>query len=113
MKNEKVYNKYGIPYKRVYCLYGPPGTGKSSIIFSLASSLNKNINILNFGSGVTDSAFISLMSNMRENTILLLEDIDALFTNRQAESSTDKGFLSFSTLLNFLDGSLRKNGMII
>jgi chaperone BCS1 len=97
----------------VYCLYGPPGTGKSSIIFSLASSLNKNINILNFGSGVTDSAFIALMSNMRENTILLLEDIDALFTNRQAESSTDKGFLSFSTLLNFLDGSLRKNGMII
>ena len=113
IRNESVYNKYGIPYKRVYWLYGPPGTGKSSIIFSLASSLNKNINILNFGSGVTDSAFIALMSGMRENTILLLEDIDALFTNRQAESSTDKGFLSFSTLLNFLDGSLRKNGMII
>jgi chaperone BCS1 len=113
IKNESVYNKYGIPYKRVYCLYGPPGTGKSSIIFSLASSLNKNINILNFGSGVTDGAFIALMSGMRENTILLLEDIDALFTNRQAESSTDKGFLSFSTILNFLDGSLRKNGMII
>ena len=112
IKSENTYNKYGIPYKRVYCLYGPPGTGKSSIIFSLASNLKKNLHILNFGSGITDSGFTSLMTNIDTDAILLLEDIDALFVNREASSTTVSGFLSFSTLLNFLDGSLRKNGLI-
>ena len=42
-KNEKEYGKYGMPYKRVYCLYGPPGTGKSSIIFTIASYFRMNI----------------------------------------------------------------------
>lgn len=40
-KNKKLYNKYGIPYKRVYCLYGPPGTGKSSIIFWYCIQIQK------------------------------------------------------------------------
>ena len=112
IKSENTYNEYGIPYKRVYCLYGPPGTGKSSIIFALASNLKKNLNILNFGSGITDSGFTSLMTDIDNDAILLLEDIDALFVNREASSTTGSGFLSFSTLLNFLDGSLRKNGLI-
>lgn len=112
LKNDSKYEKYGIPYKRVYCLYGPPGTGKSSIVFSIASTFKKNIAMLNFGSGVTDASFIKLMSTLKPNSILLLEDIDALFTQRKASSTTGTGFLSFSTLLNVLDGNLRKNGLI-
>jgi chaperone BCS1 len=110
-KNENIYNKYGIPYKRVYCLYGPPGTGKSSIIFTIASKFKKNIAMLNFGSGITDSSFIKLMANLPNNTILLLEDIDALFSSRESISKSDNGFLSFSTLLNILDGNLRVEGL--
>lgn len=68
--------------------------------------------MLNFGSGVTDSAFIQLMTGLRPNSILLLEDVDALFEKRKASSTTGDGFLSFSTLLNVLDGNLRKTGLI-
>lgn len=110
-KNEKEYGKYGMPYKRVYCIYGPPGTGKSSIIFTIASYFKLNIAMINFGSGVTDDIFLKLMSNIPENTILLLEDIDALFESRTAVSKTEEGFLSFSTLLNTLDGNLRIHGL--
>ena len=112
-KNENIYHKYGIPYKRVYCLYGPPGTGKSSIIFTIASKFKKNIAMLNFGSGITDSVFIKLMSNIKDDQILLLEDVDALFSYRNSISKTDDGFLSFSTLLNILDGNLRVEGLCI
>jgi AAA+ superfamily predicted ATPase len=110
--NSKLYDKYGMPYKRVYCIYGPPGTGKSSLIFSIASKLNKNIAMLNFGSGITDESFIKLMSNLPLNSILLLEDIDALFVDRKSSSDSGTGFLSFSTLLNILDGNLRVNGLL-
>lgn len=111
-KQNKEYEKYGIPYKKAICLYGPPGTGKSSIIFTIASKFKMNIAIMNFGSGVTDITFIKLISNLPDNCILLLEDIDALFTKRKAESGSQDGFLSFSTVLNVLDGNLRKNGLI-
>ena len=110
-KNEKVYGKYGMPYKRVYCLYGPPGTGKSSIIFTVASYFRMNIAMLNFGSGINDETFLALMSSLPNNSILLLEDIDSLFSGRKAESKADGKFLSFSTLLNILDGNLRIHGL--
>ena len=111
-KQSKEYDKYGIPYKTSICLYGPPGTGKSSIIFTVSSKFKMNIAMLNFGSGIKDSDFIKLISQLPPNTILLLEDIDALFTKRKASSGGQNGFLSFSTILNVLDGNLRKNGLI-
>ena len=108
---EHIYHKYGMPYKRVYCLYGPPGTGKTSIIFSIASYLGKDIAMLNFSSEITDMVFTSLIKNLPENTILLLEDIDSLSAKRNS-STSKSGHVSFSTLLNVLDGNLVKNGLM-
>ena len=45
-------------------------------------------------------------------TILLLEDIDSLFVERKANDS-NKSLVSFSGILNVLDGMARKNGLII
>ena len=110
-KSKEIYNELGIPWKRNYLLEGPPGTGKSSLIFALASKFNMNIHIINLGPKVDDSTFMSAVSSLPRNTILLLEDIDALFVERKANDS-NKSMVSFSGILNVLDGMGRKNGLV-
>ena len=70
-----------------------------------------NIHIINLGPKVDDSTFMSAVSSLPNNTILLLEDIDALFVDRKANDS-NKSLVSFSGILNVLDGMARKNGLI-
>ena len=109
--SKEMYRELGIPWKRNYLLEGPPGTGKSSLIFALASMFNMNIHIINLGPKVDDSTFMSAVSSLPNNTILLLEDIDALFVERKANDS-NKSMVSFSGILNVLDGMGRKNGLV-
>ena len=109
IKSENEYHEYGIPYKRTYLFEGKPGTGKTSLIFAIASMLNMNIGIVTFGPDMDDSNFMNAISSLPENYILLLEDVDALFIDR---SSTNKSFLSFSAMLNTLDGMGRKNKLL-
>ena len=110
-KAKEEYQHLGIPWKRNYLLEGKPGTGKSSLIFALASMFNMNIHIINLGPKVDDSTFMSAISGLPNNTILLLEDIDALFVERKANDS-NKSMVSFSGILNVLDGMARKSGLI-
>ena len=42
-----------------FILWGPPGTGKTSLSFALASTLNKNIAIINFDNNLNDNSFIN------------------------------------------------------
>ncbi|OLL22730.1 Mitochondrial chaperone BCS1 [Neolecta irregularis DAH-3] len=106
LKSEKWYADRGIPYRRGYLLYGPPGSGKSSFIQALAGHLDYNICILNLSTrGLTDDRLNHLLTNVPEQSILLLEDIDAAFSGRS--QSDDQGYQSgvtFSGLLNALDG---------
>jgi chaperone BCS1 len=112
IKNKPIYVKLGIPYKRNYLLTGPPGTGKTSFIFALASMFNMKIYIINFTNDINDNDFINALSNIHiqnNNAILLLEDIDCLFTNRETKQST---MITFSGIINGLDGITRKEGLI-
>lgn len=111
ISSEQVYKDYGIPYKRNYLLSGPPGTGKTSLIFAIASMLESSISIVNFGPNVDDSIFMTAISNMSENSILLLEDVDALFVERK-HNDNHKSMISFSGILNTLDGIGRANRQI-
>ena len=70
-----------------------------------------NIHIINLGPKVDDSTFMSAVSNLPNNTILLLEDIDALFVERKANDS-NKSMVSFSGILNVLDGMAMKSGLV-
>tara|TARA_Y100000741_G_C18243013_1_gene554370 strand:- start:81 stop:1295 length:1215 start_codon:yes stop_codon:yes gene_type:complete len=110
-KEEDIYHKYGIPYKRNYLLYGIPGTGKTSLIFAIASYLNMNVSIFNFVPGIDDTTFMKCINNIPNNSILLLEDIDGVFINRSKDYNNNSS-ITFSGILNTLDGMGRKDKLI-
>ena len=105
-----IYSRIGRPFKRVYLIHGPPGTGKTSLIISIASELDMNLAICNVDS-LRDDTFIELLSETPRNSIIMLEDVDSLFKERS--SSAKAGGLTFSTLLNSLDGVLHPDGAIV
>lgn len=107
--SEHWYETRGIPYKRGYCLYGPPGNGKSSLALALAKLTAKTICILNLNSFENDDALLKAMRGVRKNCIILIEDIDSVFNKREAVKEKS---ISFSNLLNFLDGALYQHGIM-
>jgi chaperone BCS1 len=102
------YYDRGIPYRRGYLLHGPPGSGKSSFIQALAGELDYDIAILNLSErGLTDDRLNHLLTIIPRRTLVLLEDVDAAFSNRRVQADED-GYrganVTFSGLLNALDG---------
>ena len=99
------YTDRGIPYRRGYLLHGPPGCGKSSFVASLAGELGYDICILNLSdAGLTDDRLAHALSTTPPTSLVLLEDIDAAFVQRQAADTRRGGHVTFSGLLNALDG---------
>ncbi|KAL8763734.1 MAG: hypothetical protein Q9184_000526 [Pyrenodesmia sp. 2 TL-2023] len=108
LDSERWYYDRGIPYRRGYLIHGPPGSGKSSFIQALAGDLDYNIAILNLSErGLTDDRLNYLLTIIPKRTLVLLEDVDAAFSNRRTQSEAD-GYrganVTFSGLLNALDG---------
>lgn len=67
-----------------YLLYGPPGCGKSSFITALAGQLEYSICILNLSErGLADDRLNHLLNVAPQNSIILLEDVDAAFVSRE------------------------------
>lgn len=118
-ENPHWYMDRGIPYRRGYLLYGPPGCGKSSYITALAGSLDYSICVLNLSErGLSDDRLNHLLAVAPEQSIILLEDIDAAFLSRDlaAENPTvyaGMGRLTLSGLLNALDGVASAEARII
>lgn len=89
-RNNLFVNFIGIPYRRGYLLYGPPGCGKSSFITALAGELERGICVLNLSErGLTDDRLNHLLAMAPQQSIILLEDIDAAFASRE-ESKAGK-----------------------
>ncbi len=105
------YENLGIPYKLNILFEGLPGTGKTSLIYTLASELNKDIAILNFNKDVDDNAFMRALRRIPKDSIFVLEDIDVIFKERK-ENDNFKSMISFSGLLNSLDGMAFKDSLI-
>ncbi|KXJ27541.1 mitochondrial chaperone BCS1 [Exaiptasia diaphana] len=109
--NSKWYMDRGIPYRRGYLLYGPPGCGKSSFIQALAGELDYSICVMNLSDrSLSDDRLNHLMSVAPQQSIILLEDIDAAFVKTDEAKDGSKrenvymNRVTFSGLLNCLDG---------
>lgn len=111
--SEKWYTDRGIPYRRGYLLYGPPGTGKTSFTTAVASALKLNICYLNLSSGrLNDDSLNNVLAHAPANSIILLEDVDAIFKQRESVQDRRQS-VSFSGLLNALDGVRSQEGRIV
>lgn len=129
ISNPSWYTDRGIPYRRGkihikdllivifimilvigYLLHGPPGCGKSSFITALAGELEFAICVLNLSErGLSDDRLNHLLSVAPQNSIILLEDIDAAFLSREDTAQQKSAYegltrVTFSGLLNCLDG---------
>ncbi|CAG0915737.1 unnamed protein product [Notodromas monacha] len=117
--NPAWYSDRGIPYRRGYLLYGPPGCGKSSFIFALAGALEYGICVLNLSErGLSDDRLNHLLAVAPEQSIILLEDIDAAFVSREESPNVRAAFeglsrLTLSGLLNALDGVASSEGRLL
>lgn len=105
------YESIGRVHKRVYLFEGLPGSGKTSFISAIASQICYDIAIISFTEKVTDGKLIRLMKNLPEKTILVMEDIDVLFQERK-KNDEHKNLVTFSGILNNLDGITTRDGFI-
>ena len=106
------YAELGIPWRRGYLLYGPPGTGKTSLVTALASELHLNVCTLSLASPVvTDEKIHTLLAGVPQRSLLLIEDVDAFFRQRDAAHAQVR--LSFSGFLNALDGVATQEGNVL
>mmetsp|Transcript_6597 Transcript_6597/g.25461 ORF Transcript_6597/g.25461 Transcript_6597/m.25461 type:complete len:488 (-) Transcript_6597:27-1490(-) len=108
------YRNRGIPYRRGYLLYGPPGSGKSSFIMAIAGHFNYGICMLSLSDdSLTDDRLALALSVVPKGCIVVLEDVDAAFVQRRSGSGMGVASVTFSGLLNCLDGVLSGEDRII
>lgn len=109
---EEWYVARGIPWRRGYLLYGPPGTGKSSLIRAIVSELGLDLAVVDLtGKSLTDAALRDALSDAPIKAALVLEDVDAAFSGRERGDAAEG--LTFSGLLNALDGLAAQEGRIV
>lgn len=113
-KNQKWYNDLSIPYRRGYLLHGLPGTGKSSLIQMIGKYFCKDVYFVSLSNPkLDDESLITLCLNVGMNSILVFEDIDAIFSGREQVNKTLLPGVTFSGLLNVLDGMVAGHGRIV
>jgi chaperone BCS1 len=107
------YNSLGIPYRRGYLFYGPPGNGKTSLCKAFAGELKLDICMLSLCSAsVTDSKLINALRIAPIRSLIVLEDVDSVFVQRENSDPASRR-LTFSGLLNAIDGIVSQEGRIL
>ena len=109
-EHKKKLKSFGINHKMNFIFSGLPGTGKSSLMFSIATLLNKDIATIDFNNkDLSDHLFIKALNRIPNDCLFVLEDIDALYVDRD---KTRDNTISFSCILNFLDGVYSKEDLV-
>lgn len=105
------YEAHGLPHRRSYLFHGPPGCGKTSTIKMIAGMFRLNACFLSLtASDFSNQVLQDALSSMPRRGLLVLEDVDVLFNeDRKSEASQS---LTFSGMLNALDGLISVDGII-
>ena len=102
----------GIPWRRGYLFYCPPGTGKTSVAYALAGELRLKLCVLSLTNPkLTDNVMADLLQRTPPRSLILIEDIDAFFVAREKQDARVQ--ISFSGLLNAIDGAGAQEGRIV
>jgi len=98
------YREHGIPYRRAYLFHGVPGAGKTSLLQALAGHFRRNLCFLQPSHPeLTDDKLQAALQRVPRRSMVVFEDVDAVFDAKR-KAKSDKSLLSFSGLLNALDG---------
>jgi predicted AAA+ superfamily ATPase len=113
---KEMYADKQLLYKTGILLYGEPGTGKSSLANAIATKYKRSIITISMNkvSEIDFGQLTLLINNDDLDTyIILMEDIDTLFLNREDEKATDKNYNDIiNQLLQFLDSNTSPNNVI-
>ncbi|GMH87780.1 hypothetical protein TL16_g10962 [Triparma laevis f. inornata] len=110
---KEFYQSHGVPFRRSYLFHGVPGAGKTSLVQGLATKFKRNICFIQpTHPEMTDDDLQLGMQKVPKNSILVLEDIDSLF-EKNRNSKNARSSLTFTGLLNALDGVGSSTGQII
>ena len=97
VRTEKFYRKVEVPYRKGIMLYGPPGTGKTSLVRAVSYEYQMPLYILDVNAeDVNDDTIVSIMNSLGGAglKILLFEDIDAAFADKEKMLNEDKSIMS-------------------
>ena len=111
-ENASKYKSLDVPHTNIFMLHGLAGTGKTSFIQALASEFEHGLALFEFDREMTDKNMKRAFQKVPADTFLIIEDIDCIFESRKSHDEY-KNNVTFSGLLNVLDGIQNNSNLII
>ena len=114
LKQQELWERYGIPLTRGVLLSGSPGTGKSSIAQALVAEADGEISVITTNAYALESEYyIEDLYELAEDispTLIIFEDIDLIGQSRM-EFGYEKGS-RLVALLNAMDGIQKRSKVV-
>jgi AAA+ superfamily predicted ATPase len=103
LESGEFFKTYDIPYKRGVLLYGKPGNGKTTLVKSIASSINAPVAYWQITEFTSSHTIKEVFTSVLKLTpmVLVIEDIDSMPSSVR------------SVFLNILDGATSKEGIFL